>query len=127
MRCVPPENKPTADEIATCRDFLTPTSPTCRASRSSSRSAASPMTASSRALGAQPVTAAVRPWRPHHVGTLTLFDSYHCSRYNTNTGVLTPDMFRAVFRAVSEILDADVPPSAAYDMNSNSEPSGSRK
>jgi len=30
---------------------------------------------------------------------LVLFDSYHCSRYNTNTGVLTPEMFRAVFAA----------------------------
>ena len=29
---------------------------------------------------------------------IVLFDSYHCSRYNTNTGVLTPDMFMAVFR-----------------------------
>ncbi len=34
-----------------------------------------------------------------------LFDSYHCSRYNTNTGVLTPDMFRAVFKAVRGYLD----------------------
>ena len=35
-----------------------------------------------------------------------LFDSYHCSRYNTNTGVLTPDMFRGVFAAVRAYLDA---------------------
>ena len=31
---------------------------------------------------------------------LTLCDSYHCSRYNTNTGVLTPEMFREIFAAV---------------------------
>src|SRR5258707_1207507 len=36
---------------------------------------------------------------------LTLFDSYHCSRYNTNTGVLTPDMFGEVFAAVRRYLD----------------------
>jgi uracil-DNA glycosylase len=35
---------------------------------------------------------------------LTLHDSYHCSRYNTNTGVLTPDMFRAVFAEVRRRL-----------------------
>ena len=38
--------------------------------------------------------------------TFTLFDSYHCSRYNTNTGVLTTDMFRAVFAQVRKHLDA---------------------
>ena len=37
---------------------------------------------------------------------IRLYDSYHCSRYNTNTGVLTPDMFRAVFAAVRRDLDA---------------------
>ena len=39
------------------------------------------------------------------IGALTLFSSYHCSRYNTNTGVLTPEMFRAVFAAVRKHLD----------------------
>ena len=37
------------------------------------------------------------------IGKVTLFDSYHCSRYNTNTGVLTPDMFDAVFAAARAI------------------------
>ena len=41
----------------------------------------------------------------HRSATLALFDSYHCSRYNTNTGVLTPEMFRAVFAAVRTHLD----------------------
>jgi uracil-DNA glycosylase len=36
---------------------------------------------------------------------LTLFDSYHCSRYNTNTGMLTPEMFEAVFGSVRTFLD----------------------
>ena len=39
------------------------------------------------------------------LGALTLFSSYHCSRYNTNTGVLTPEMFRAVFAKVRDHLD----------------------
>jgi uracil-DNA glycosylase len=41
----------------------------------------------------------------HSVGALTLFDSYHCSRYNTNTGVLTTEMFHAVFAALRRHLD----------------------
>ena len=39
------------------------------------------------------------------LGGLTLFSSYHCSRYNTNTRVLTPEMFGAVFAAVRKHLD----------------------
>jgi uracil-DNA glycosylase len=41
----------------------------------------------------------------HDVGRYRLFSSYHCSRYNTNTGVLTPQMFRAVFADVRKFLD----------------------
>ena len=37
--------------------------------------------------------------------TLTLIDSYHCSRYNTNTGRLTPQMFRDVFTTANALLD----------------------
>ena len=40
------------------------------------------------------------------IGELTLFDSYHCSRYNTNTGVLTREMFQSVFAALRAHLDA---------------------
>jgi uracil-DNA glycosylase len=36
---------------------------------------------------------------------IRLFDSYHCSRYNTNTGRLTPEMFRAVFSDIRAYLD----------------------
>jgi uracil-DNA glycosylase len=36
----------------------------------------------------------------HQAGALRLYDSYHCSRYNTNTRVLTPEMFRSVFAKV---------------------------
>ncbi len=36
----------------------------------------------------------------HQAGALKLYDSYHCSRYNTNTRVLTPEMFRSVFAKV---------------------------
>jgi uracil-DNA glycosylase len=42
----------------------------------------------------------------HEAGRHRLYDSYHCSRYNTNTGVLTTDMFRAVFARVRTDLAA---------------------
>ena len=41
----------------------------------------------------------------HQAGALKLYDSYHCSRYNTNTRVLTPAMFEAVFARVRADLD----------------------
>ena len=47
-------------------------------------------------LAAHPFSHAAR----HEVGGFSLYDSYHCSRYNTNTGRLTPEMFRAVFAAI---------------------------
>jgi uracil-DNA glycosylase len=59
-----------------------------------------------RALGQRLAAAPFAHGARHTVGALTLFDSYHCSRYNTNTGVLTPDMFRSVFASVRAYLDA---------------------
>jgi uracil-DNA glycosylase len=42
----------------------------------------------------------------HLLAPLTLLDSYHCSRYNTNTGVLTPQMFRDVIAQARKLIDA---------------------
>jgi uracil-DNA glycosylase family 4 len=105
VRCVPPENKPEPSEVAACRPFL------------AAEIAQMPQLAAILALGA---TA--------HAGTLSclglvraryrfahgamhalpsgilLADSYHCSRYNTNTGKLTEAMFDAVFVALRERL-----------------------
>jgi uracil-DNA glycosylase len=44
--------------------------------------------------------------RAHAIGKLKLYDSYHCSRLNTNTGVLTPKMFGAVLAKIRADLDA---------------------
>jgi uracil-DNA glycosylase len=41
----------------------------------------------------------------HDLGHLRLLDSYHCSRYNTNTGRLTTDMFDRIFAQARELLD----------------------
>ena len=59
------------------------------------------MTASSRALGLKRSRVPFGHGASHEVRPgLTLFDSYHCSRYNTNTGVLTEAMFRSVFEEI---------------------------
>ncbi len=50
-----------------------------------------------KALGLRAAAAPFAHGAIHQAGALKLYDSYHCSRYNTNTRVLTPDMFRSVF------------------------------
>jgi uracil-DNA glycosylase family 4 len=109
VRCVPPENKPTGAEIIACRPFL------------ASRLAALPKVttilalgriahdSTVRALGGKPTAHVFGHARRHALtgphGSLVLFDSYHCSRYNTNTGRLTTEMFHDVFKAIRTELD----------------------
>jgi uracil-DNA glycosylase len=106
VRCVPPENKPTPQEIATCRPFLRATMdemPRLSTVVALGRVAHETFVVTNDARRSQ------YPFGHGHVhsmGALKLFDSYHCSRYNTNTGVLTPQMFRDVFARVREHLDA---------------------
>jgi uracil-DNA glycosylase family 4 len=105
VRCVPPENKPEPTEIATCRGFLV------------REIAAMPNLAVVLALGGiahHSLLAALDAKRATHKFAhgalhvmhrgLTLADSYHCSRYNTNTGKLTPAMFETVFEQVRAML-----------------------
>ena len=105
VRCVPPENKPTGGEIITCRDFLKATiaeMPKLAAIVTLGRIAHdTTLTALDVARSKAPFSHGCRQM----VGPLALFGSYHCSRLNTNTGVLTPKMFRAVFSAVRAYLD----------------------
>jgi uracil-DNA glycosylase len=113
VRCVPPENKPVGGEIRQCRDFLKTTiagMPNLAALVLLGRIAHdSTVAALGRPLAAMPFAHGAQ----HAVGGLTLFDSYHCSRYNTNTGVLTAEMFREVFATVRRHLDARRPPATA--------------
>ncbi len=106
VRCVPPENKPTGEEIAHCRDFLRPTiaaMPNLKAIVTLGRIAHD---TTAVALGRRVSALKFGHGATHIVDALTVFDSYHCSRYNTNTGVLTTQMFREVFAAVRTYLDA---------------------
>src|SRR5580700_9815899 len=105
VHCVPPQNKPLPAEINTCRQFLSATltaMPRLRAIVALGR------VAHESALKALSLRSAAAPFAhgaTHHAGKLTLYDSYHCSRYNTNTRVLTPEMFRNVFARVKADLD----------------------
>jgi uracil-DNA glycosylase family 4 len=106
VRCVPPDNKPTPTEIATCRQFLAEriaSMPRLAAIVGLGRIAHDTTLA---ALGARKAGFPFAHGARHAVKPgLVLFDSFHCSRYNTNTGKLTPEMFRAVFTAVREHLN----------------------
>lgn len=107
LRCVPPQNRPEAAEINACRAFL------------AAEIAAMERLALVLALGAVAHAAALaalgerRARFPFAHGALyelacgiALADSYHCSRYNTNTGRLTEVMFHAVFAEIRRRLDA---------------------
>jgi uracil-DNA glycosylase family 4 len=100
VRCVPPQNKPLPLEINTCRQFLLgtiETMPRLRAIVALGRVAHDSML---KTLGLRSSAAPFAHGAAHQAGALRLYDSYHCSRYNTNTGVLTPEMFRNVFARV---------------------------
>ncbi len=101
VRCVPPENRPTGEEVSRCRTFL-----------ASEIEGLERLTAivSLGALAHGAVLAALdlrKAGYPFGHGVVhrlangvLLADSYHCSRQNTNTGRLTPAMFESVFAAV---------------------------
>ena len=104
VHCVPPQNKPTPSEINTCRQFLSAlmeNMPKLRAIVALGRIAHD---STLRALGLRLASAPFAHGTVHETARGRLYDSYHCSRYNTNTGVLTPEMFRAVFARVRKDL-----------------------
>jgi uracil-DNA glycosylase family 4 len=104
VRCVPPENKPTTEEIRTCREFLTPTIMEMKNLRAIVTLGRIGHESAVGALGAKRKDVPFTHGKRTMVGALAVFSSYHCSRYNTNTGVLTPKMFRAVFASVRDYL-----------------------
>jgi uracil-DNA glycosylase family 4 len=105
VRCVPPQNKPTPAEIATCGSFLRARIaqlPNLAVILALGRIAHdSTLTALGHRKALYPFAHAARHALPE--GPL-LFDSFHCSRYNTNTGRLTTPMFEAVFASIREAL-----------------------
>ncbi len=105
VKCLPPENKPVGAEINTCNAYL------------ANELATLPDASVILALGGIAHRAVVKALALrqadykfghaalHDLGRFRLLDSYHCSRYNTNTGRLTETMFEDVFREARALLD----------------------
>lgn len=113
VRCVPPENKPTPEEITTCRQFLTATfadTPRLSVVLALGRIAHDSVVV---AHGARRSTYPFAHGGVHEIGAFRLYDSYHCSRLNTNTGVLTPKMFCDLIGKIRADLDAQTATPAA--------------
>ncbi|MCH8685762.1 uracil-DNA glycosylase [Pedomonas mirosovicensis] len=105
VRCVPPENKPTTAEIHTCRPFLE--SQIDRLPRLKVMLALGTIAHQStiKAAGGKLPKYKFAHGAVHKLPSgVLLVDSYHCSRYNTNTGRLTTEMFEAVFEQITELL-----------------------
>jgi uracil-DNA glycosylase len=104
VRCVPPENKPTPQEISTCRDFLAPVIAEMKKLSAIVTLGRIAHDSTVKALSGKTSAAPFNHGGKAKIGDLTLFSSYHCSRLNTNTGMLTAQMFRAVFANVRRAL-----------------------
>ncbi len=108
VRCVPPQNKPTSAEANACRPHLAAridSLPRLEAILCLGRIAHDAVIKSfGERLAAHPFGHGAR--HRMEARAPTVHDSYHCSRYNTNTGRLTPQMFEAVFAAIRRDLDA---------------------
>jgi len=106
VKCLPPDNKPIGAEINECNQFLAneieamPTGSLLFALGGIAHRAII------KAVGGRQADYKFGHAAEHDVeGRFTMLDSYHCSRYNTNTGRLTTEMFRAVFARAREILN----------------------
>ena len=100
VRCAPPGNKPKPIEIATCNRFLKTQLTALPALTTVLALGRIAHQATITAAGAKPSAFPFGHGRRHSLNAIAVFDSYHCSRYNTNTGRLTTDMFREVFAAI---------------------------
>ncbi len=105
VRCVPPQNKPNRAEIDQCRVFLQARIATMEQLQIILCLGGIAHDSVLRALGVKLKDAPFGHAARHKTPSLTVYDSYHCSRYNTNTRRLTTQMFEAVFAAIRARLD----------------------
>jgi len=107
VRCVPPQNKPEPSEFATCRPFLVGEIAAMKNLKAIVALGKGAHDQILRVLNARPA----KDYKFIHGAQyklpngLILADSYHCSRYNTNTGVLTTPMFESVFEKLLPVLN----------------------
>lgn len=106
VKCVPPENKPTPDEIRECNGFLKAELAAMKSARVYVALGLVAHEAILRALGRRRTELKFAHAALHPLGEARyLLDSYHCSRYNTQTRRLTPEMFRAVLARACELAE----------------------
>jgi uracil-DNA glycosylase family 4 len=105
VKCLPPDNKPVGAEINTCNDFLANELASIEPGSIVLALGGIAHRAILKAVGERQAAFKFGHAAEYDLGgRFTLLDSYHCSRYNTNTGRLTPEMFFAVFARARELL-----------------------
>lgn len=109
VRCVPPENKPVGSEINTCRQFFSPLLKNLPHLQAVITLGSIAHQSTIRALNARLKDHPFGHNQMTQIGKLHIFSSYHCSRYNTNTGRLTETMFHDVFAQVRHFLTTSSP------------------
>jgi uracil-DNA glycosylase family 4 len=105
VKCLPPDNKPVGAEINTCNGFLARELQTLPDDSVVLALGGIAHRAIIRALGLRQADFQFAHAALHEPGHIRVLDSYHCSRYNTNTRRLTAAMFVAIFAEVRQLLD----------------------
>jgi len=106
VKCVPPENKPLPVEIHTCNRYLKAEVQILKTGSVLIALGSIGHNALLRAMGLKPTEFKFAHAAEHALPTgQTLIDSYHCSRYNTQTRRLTDEMFEAVFARARALID----------------------
>ena len=105
VKCLPPDNKPVGAEINTCNTFLEAELDGLQPDAVVLALGGIAHRAVVKAIGGRQADFRFAHAAVHEPAPFRLLDSYHCSRYNTNTGRLTPEMFEAVFAKARELLD----------------------
>lgn len=107
VRCVPPENKPTPEEAKNCRPFLVKEIAAMTQLKAILCLGNIAHEAALRGLDLKPSGYKFAHGHQHQLPNgLVLFDSYHTTRYNVNTGRLTPSMFQKVVASIRQFLDS---------------------
>ena len=106
VKCLPPQNKPVGAEINTCNDFLGAELNTLANDAVVLALGGIAHRAIVKARGLRQAEFKFGHEALHDLGDFRMLDSYHCSRYNTNTGRLTEAMFSAVFEKARALLDS---------------------
>ena len=105
VKCLPPDNKPVGAEINTCNGFLADELATLAPDAVVMALGGIAHRAIIKAQGLRQADFKFAHAALHDLGAFRMLDSYHCSRYNTNTGRLTEDMFDAIFAEARTLLD----------------------